>query len=71
MSLIELSRDHQGIATLTLNDPERRNAMGVQMAAEFEQVVNELSQQTDLRVLIVSDAGDAFAAGGDLQMLKA
>lgn len=71
MSLIKLSRDHQGIATVTLSDPERRNAMGVPMAAEFEQVVTELSQEIDLRVLIVTGAGDAFAAGGDLQMLKA
>ena len=71
MSLIKLSRDRQGIATLTLNDPERRNAMGVEMAVEFEQAVKQLSQASDLRVLILHGAGDAFSAGGDLNMLKA
>ena len=70
MSLIKLSCDEQGIATLTLNDPDRRNAMSVEMAAEFKQVVSELSHQTNIRVLILTGAGNAFAAGGDLQMLK-
>lgn len=71
MTLLRLSCDNQGIATLTLNDPQRRNAMSVQMAAEFKQVIGELLQRTDLRVLILTGAGGAFAAGGDLQMLKA
>jgi enoyl-CoA hydratase/carnithine racemase len=71
MELVNLSCDRPGITTLTLNDPERRNAMGTRMAVEFKQAVEELAQQSDLRVLILTGAGGAFAAGGDLQMLRA
>ena len=71
MGLVETSEVAPGVTTLTLNDPDRRNAMGLKMASEFREAVTELGFRTDLRVLIVTGAGQAFAAGGDLAMLQA
>lgn len=71
MALVLLDQNEQGVATLTLNDPNRRNAMGREMADEFRETVAILKRSTSLRSVIVTGAGKAFAAGGDLQMLKA
>ncbi len=58
-----------GIATLTLNLPDRRNAMTPEMAREFPRAVQELADDPDLRVAVLTGAGRAFCAGGDLDAL--
>lgn len=58
-----------GVATLTLNVPEKRNAMSPELTAAFVARVAEVKDDPDLRVLIVTGAGRAFCAGGDLAML--
>lgn len=55
---------HDGIVTLTLNRPESLNAMTVDMGDEFAQFVQELKQDQEARVLILTGAGRAFCAGG-------
>ena len=59
------------VATLVLNDPERRNAMSEAMGIAFSEQVADLSREADLRALIVTGAGSAFSGGGDLEMLEA
>lgn len=71
MSFVNVENTGDGIATLILNDPDRRNAMGEDMAAAFRSAIGELSVDSSVRVLIITGAGKAFAAGGDLNMLKA
>lgn len=58
-----------GIGVLTLNDPDRLNAMSEEMAEEFHALTRELSQDASLRVLILTGRGRAFSAGGDIGML--
>lgn len=70
MNRVALQRSPSGIATLTLNDPQRRNAMGSEMASAFARRISELRQESGLRGVIVTGAGTAFAAGGDLEMLR-
>ena len=53
-----------GIVTVTLNRPESLNAMTVDMGDEVSQLVQELKQDQDSRVLILTGAGRAFCAGG-------
>lgn len=61
-----------GICTLTLNDPDRLNAMGEEMAQEFAEVVRGLkNSDKTFRSIILTGAGRAFSAGGNLEMLKA
>jgi enoyl-CoA hydratase/carnithine racemase len=65
---IELSRDGH-VATLRLNRPETRNAMTIAMGEEVQHAAAAVRDEGDVRVLIVTGAGKAFSAGGDLAML--
>jgi enoyl-CoA hydratase/carnithine racemase len=56
------------IATLTLNRPEALNAISRQLAAELLAMCNALADREDVRVVIVTGAGErAFCAGADLK----
>jgi enoyl-CoA hydratase len=67
--LVLVERDG-GVATLVLNDPERRNAMSPAMGELFAACVAELAADPALRAVIVAGAGRAFSAGGDLGMIQ-
>jgi enoyl-CoA hydratase len=59
------------IATLTINRPERRNAADNATVDEIDRALALVEDDDDLRVLIVTGAGDkAFVAGADLNELK-
>lgn len=58
-----------GIARITLNRPERLNALNDQMQIEIADAVATADSDPDVRVLIVTGAGRAFCAGGDLNNL--
>jgi enoyl-CoA hydratase/carnithine racemase len=55
-----------GVATLTLNRPERLNAYTGEMGGELYAALHELDQDDAVRVIIVTGAGRAFCAGADL-----
>ncbi|MEM8680151.1 MAG: enoyl-CoA hydratase-related protein [Planctomycetota bacterium] len=55
-----------GVASVTLNRPEKRNALTRALLEQLQRVVDELSQDESLRVLILSSRGPAFCAGMDL-----
>jgi enoyl-CoA hydratase/carnithine racemase len=59
----------EGIATLTLNRPEKLNALNEAMAAELLDAFTQVEQDNDVRVLIITGAGRAFWAGGDVKDL--
>lgn len=59
----------EGVATLTLNRPEKLNALNETMAAELLDAVTQVQQDSDVRVLIVTGAGRAFWAGADVRDL--
>jgi len=56
-----------GIATLTFNRPEKRNALDYQMCDEICDAVHEIANNDEVRVLVLTGAGSAFSAGGDLE----
>jgi enoyl-CoA hydratase/carnithine racemase len=60
-----------GIAAVTLNQPEKRNAMTVQMGEEFLHAVGSLRGRDDVRVMVLTGSGRAFCAGGSLDMIQA
>jgi enoyl-CoA hydratase len=68
--LVLASRDGD-VATLTFNDPERRNAMSQAMGEAFAARVAELAGDASLRAVILAGAGRAFSGGGDLSMIQA
>ena len=59
-----------GVALLTLNEPQTRNAMSERMTAEFPQAIAQIGADASVRGLIITGAGSAFCAGGDLAMLE-
>ena len=56
-----------GVATLTLNRPEARNAMSAPMMAALEEAVPRLANDTRVRAVVLTGAGNAFCAGGDVK----
>lgn len=64
---IILEVDDRGIATLTLNRPESRNALNFKMCAELVQAMDELERNDEVRVVLFRGAGTVFCAGADLK----
>lgn len=56
-----------GVATLTLNRPQRLNAMNRTMLDEIQVVLDEVEKNGAVRVLVVTGAGNAFSSGFDLK----
>lgn len=59
-----------GIATLTLNQPAKRNPMTLRMGEEIAEALGGLAAREDARVLVVAGAGEAFCAGGDMALIE-
>ena len=57
------------IARVTLNRPERLNALNDQIQLEVTDALTQAESDDDVRVVIITDAGRAFCAGGDLNDL--
>lgn len=65
METLILERSN-GVAVLTLNRPEKKNAVSGTMWRELEAVLNEVAENAEDRVLVVTGAGDGFCSGQDL-----
>jgi methylglutaconyl-CoA hydratase len=65
---IQLAYD-SAIATITLNRPDKRNAVSFQLVAELSSALDEI-ESSSANVLILTGAGKAFCAGMDLDELK-
>ena len=57
----------EGIATITLNRPHKKNAMSRAMIREMPRLLEDLRFREDVRVLVITGAGDSFCAGADLK----
>ncbi len=69
-SHIRLDED-EGIAIVTLDRPEARNALNTEMLHELREVLREVARREDLQVVILTGAGDrAFAAGADIREMR-
>lgn len=59
--------DH--VATITLNNPAKRNAMSENIGTALRQMLIEMETDPDVRVLVLTGAGTAFCAGGDISSM--
>jgi enoyl-CoA hydratase/carnithine racemase len=66
METVQVDRAPNGVVTLTLNRPERKNAINAAMFDELLSVFREVDAATSDRVLVITGAGDAFCSGADL-----
>lgn len=64
--LLSEFNEQTGIATLTFNRPDVLNAINVPMAEAFLEAAKTLSTQQGLRCIVITGAGRAFMAGGDV-----
>src|SRR4051812_50018047 len=73
MSEIDTGTDHllarvdDGVAVLTMNRPERRNALSGAMLDAMAQVLAAVEVDDDVRCIVLTGAGGAFCAGGGVK----
>ena len=60
-----LDRQDDGIAVLTLNRPEKRNAISQAVHDELERMFREIGEDASIMAVVITGAGQAFCAGGD------
>jgi enoyl-CoA hydratase/carnithine racemase len=58
------------VAVLTLNRPKARNALDDGMRETLRQELETLSAEPDVRVIVLTGAGSAFCAGGDIKSMR-
>jgi enoyl-CoA hydratase/carnithine racemase len=56
-----------GVATITLNRPDRLNALTFEVYEELTDTFRRVDQETDVRVVVITGAGRAFCSGGDVE----
>ena len=66
-----LRNDHAGVATLTLNRPEQRNALSVAMMGAVQDALDAIANDKSVKVVVLAGAGPGFCAGHDLRELRA
>ncbi len=61
-----LSSERDGVRTLTLNRPDRKNAINPQLWMELADALRAAARDRDLRALVITGAGGAFCSGADI-----
>ena len=69
MSELVLLAEADGVATLVLNRPEKLNAFADDMREQFTAALDTVAARPGVRVLVVTGAGRAFCAGGDVAFM--
>lgn len=62
--------DRRGVARLTMNRPELRNAFNEELISSICDAMGRLQKDAGVRVIVLTGAGKAFSAGADLTMMK-
>ena len=70
MSALLLSTDKRGVASVTLNRPQIRNAFDDALIGELTDAFRTLGADDNVRALVLTGAGTAFSAGGDINWMK-
>ena len=65
--LLLVDGPHHGVATLTLNRPDKRNALSTALRDEISEALDALADDDQLRCLVITGAGAVFSAGFDLK----
>src|SRR5580704_9435908 len=63
---VVIEAKHDGIATLVMNRPDRLNALNNELAVAVNEALARIAQDDSVRVVVITGAGRAFCAGGDL-----
>jgi enoyl-CoA hydratase len=66
---LKFERPSAGVLLITLDDPERLNATGADMHLQLSKVFRTINDDTSVRAVVVTGAGSAFSAGGDMDWI--
>src|SRR4051794_32117757 len=66
MDVVSCEQAEDGIAVVTINRPERRNALNLEVKARLADAIGLLSSDPAVRVVVLTGAGGYFVAGTDL-----
>jgi enoyl-CoA hydratase len=66
-SFLNLDRPSDGVAALTLNRPEKRNALSIALRDEIADALDALAEDATVKCLVITGAGPTFCAGFDLR----
>lgn len=66
MELIKCANNHPGILEITLNRPEKRNALNIALIDQLCSAIADAERDTSLRVIVLQGTGHVFCAGMDL-----
>jgi len=69
-SYLEVERRENGVAIITLNNPENLNALGVEISQELKDALLEAEADGSIRVIVLRGAGRAFSSGGNLKEMR-
>lgn len=58
-----------GVGTITLNRPEARNALGLEMREGLAKAVVQMRDDADVHTVVITGAGGAFCSGGDISLM--
>ena len=64
-----LAEVRDGVALITLNRPAARNALGDTITPALRRQIRDRGADPDVRALLITGAGDAFCAGGDVKAM--
>jgi methylglutaconyl-CoA hydratase len=64
---LDVVTDDRGVVTVTLNRPDKRNALSALMMDELTDVAHGIGGQNSTRAIVLAAAGQTFCAGGDLE----
>jgi len=70
-SMLTVHTNESGVSTLTLNRPDKHNALNQALIGELHATASRLSQDPATRVIVLTGAGKSFCAGGDLAWMRA
>jgi enoyl-CoA hydratase/carnithine racemase len=62
--------DDGGVRTVTLNRPEKRNAIDLELRVALADAIEAADADPDVRVIVLTGAGPAFCSGGDITTMK-
>ena len=65
-----IEKSDNGVSKIMLNQPEKHNALSPMMIRELSESFDELKEDPNTKVLIISAKGKSFCAGGDLDWMK-
>ena len=69
--MLRIERDNRGVATLLLDRPRERNALGAELIERLIGALAELAEDRTVRIVLLAGEGPAFCAGADIGEMRA